>query len=460
MDRLTLAAEQLDVRVYCAIVGERTGTVELAIVTRDGVIAIMVPDDGEIVVGRGEGCEVRIDDGSVSRRHASVRRGDGGVLVHDLGSANGTFVREGQAEGGATLHLRAVKDEASIAIGDAVQFGSILATVRRIAPKASTSSDGIVVREPAMRAIYEQASRAAGALISVLLLGETGVGKEVLARAIHDRSPRAKRPFLALNCAALSPTLLESELFGHEKGAFTGAVSAQSGLIESADGGTLFLDEIGELPMAVQVKLLRVLEDRTVMRVGARTTRSVDVRFLSATNRDLEDECKKGTFREDLFFRLNGIALTIPPLRERVSEIADLAALFMGRSCKAMDREPLRISPEAQALLDRHAWPGNVRELRNVMERAVVLCGGDEILASHLPAKLVGGAARPPEASSPGLLADLKSETAKLARARVLDALERCGGNQTQAAEMLGVSRRTLVSRLTEWGLTRARKKA
>jgi DNA-binding NtrC family response regulator len=261
-----------------------------------------------------------------------------------------------------------------LAIGERFNLGSIPLVIRRAAadpaPDAAGAapSGGVVVHDPVMQVLHEQIARAAQSPFSVLLLGETGVGKEVLARELHARSPRAQAPFLELNCAALAPSLLESELFGHEKHAFTGANQARPGLLESADGGTVFLDEIGELPLAVQVKLLRVLDGHKVTRVGGRTARALDVRFVAATNRDLEAEVAIGAFREDLYFRLNGVAFTIPPLRERASEIAPLAERFLRTASQKMNRaEPLRLGQQALSCLERHSWPGNVRELRNAM---------------------------------------------------------------------------------------------
>jgi two-component system response regulator AtoC len=332
---------------------------------------------------------------------------------------------------------------------------------------AFSPSDGVVVVDPCMHALYEQVNRAALSSINVLLLGETGVGKGVLARAIHNLSPRKGGPFVALNCAALTESLLQSELFGHEKGAFTGALQAHPGLLESAHGGTVFLDEIGDLPGSIQTKLLRAVEDRKVLRVGARVERDVDVRFVAATHRDLEAEAEAGTFRQDLFYRLNGMSFTIPPLRERRAEIPALCRTFLARYNGELGRTtPLAISAEALSLLERYSWPGNVRELRNVIERGAVLCSGEELRAEHLPPRvLTGVASRPPSAppSSDKTRADVmlraRNELQALERQRISEALEQCGGNQTRAAEALGVSRRTLVSRLSELGVPRPRKR-
>jgi two-component system, NtrC family, response regulator AtoC len=355
------------------------------------------------------------------------------------------------------------------------------ATVKNATPPAFDPGDGVVVLDPAMRAVYDQAARVAGSLINVLILGETGVGKEILARAVHNLSPRAGGPFIALNCGALTESLLEAELFGHEKGAFTGALHARAGLFEAAHGGTLFLDEVGEASPGIQARLLRALEDRKVLRVGARAEREVDVRFISATNRDPELEVARGTFREDLFYRLNGICFTIPPLRERKSEIPALSRMFLARArAENGGVRPLALAPEVLEIFDGYAWPGNVRELRKAVEHGVVLCDGDVVRPEHLPARLAPGSRTspswPPSPPSSGSLAAAGSAHARagdaddplsrvqrelesVERKRVQEALDRCAGNQTRAAALLGISRRTLVSRLTEYNLPRPRKR-
>ena len=295
-----------------------------------------------------------------------------------------------------------------------------------------------------MQDLYSMVERIAWSDISVLIFGETGVGKERLADAVHRHSRRASMPFIRLNCAALTETLLESELFGHEKGSFTGAQSAKAGLLESANGGTVFLDEVGDMPMTTQVKLLRVIEERKVRRVGALKPLPIDVRFVAATNRDLELEVQRGSFRKDLFFRLNGISFVIPPLRERVGEIAGLARNLVSEACQRLGRstEP-ELSREVLALLDQYLWPGNIRELRNVIERAVLLCTGDRLDLSHLPAEKMSShfAARktahaptapaplatPPTAvpivrAAPLLPAELREQLAQAERQRFINA--------------------------------------
>jgi two-component system, NtrC family, response regulator AtoC len=429
-------------------------SLELLVLAGEGSATFPLPPSGRLSLGRAEGNDVRIDHPSVSRRHAVLHVGPP-LAIEDLGGANGTFVRdprEGAGAGETQGRRRVAGGSEPIALGDTVNLGAIAVVVRRVGPSLAIdrgAAPGVVIAAPAMEAVWAEARLAAKSSISVLLLGETGVGKEVLARAVHALSPRAARPFLGLNCAALAESLLESELFGHEKGAFTGALQAKPGLFEAADGGTVFLDEIGEMPLTIQVKLLRVLELREVMRVGGRTPRRVDVRFIAATNRDLEAEAARGAFRQDLFFRLDGISLLIPPLRGRAPEIAPLARAFLARAAAELDRpHPPALTAEALRLLERYPWPGNVRELRNVIDRAVVLCPGDSIGPEHLPLKVREGTALRPPASEP------RDE-----RGRILAALEATLWNQTQAAAKLGVSRRTLINRIEEYGLPRPRKK-
>jgi two-component system response regulator AtoC len=469
-------------------------SLQLVLFLGDQVRTFDLPPAGEVTIGRGETCGVRVDDPSVSRQHAVLRTG-ARLEIEDLGGANGIFLpsKPLRAAGSETLTMRQlVRRRSELGVGERVLLGTVSAVVRH-APvvdvpdlAASSGGDGVVVRDPAMRALYAQATLAARASISVLLLGETGVGKEVLARAIHAQSPRAAGPFMGINCAALAESLLEGELFGAEKGAYTGATSARAGLFEAANGGTVFLDEVGELPLPTQSKLLRVLEARVVTRLGSTRPRPIDVRFVAATNRDLGGDSGSGRFRPDLYFRLAGISLSIPPLRERPAELELLVAGFVRAACRDLDRPaPLAVSAEALDDLRRHAWPGNVRELRNVIERAVVLCGGNTILPEHLPASLLQGpAARAPVMAAPARNdvaaapatpagnavaatdasprpsggADLQGEIRALERARIIEALDRCGGNQSRAAEALGISRRTLVSRLSEFGLPRPRK--
>jgi two-component system, NtrC family, response regulator AtoC len=558
------------------------------------VASYPLPDTGEVRIGRSPQCEIVIDDASISRVHANLIIGPP-LQVRDLGSANGTRIRDRQLSadkvvaisagepvqiGTATIIVQrqaapirprrlwthdyfefrleeecaraarkgwsfsvlrltatspspeALQDaltdlvRLSDVVGDygpndyevllvdtgpeelelaiarivgelhkhnlEVRIGSavyprdgrtpdaLLSRAGEIARGAKASeavSEGnVVVADRAMRDMYALADRLASGKITVLILGETGVGKEVLAEHVHRRSPRARQPYLRLNCAALSETLLESELFGYERGAFTGAVGTKQGLLETANGGTVFLDEVGELPHSVQVKLLRVIEERMLLRVGGLKPRPIDVRFIAATNRDLEAEVTRGTFRQDLFFRLNGATLVIPPLRERTDEVPALTRMFVTQASRQLElaHEP-QVSQEALNKLVQYSWPGNIRELRNVIERAVLLCADGPILPTHLPLEKMRATfatptdqvdpprpATPPAptptptpTATPSILRRGKRLVPDVERERIEQALAECGGNQTRAAKLLGIGRRTLVSRLRELAIAR-----
>ena len=308
--------------------------------------------------------------------------------------------------------------------------------------------ENIIGTSPAMQEVFETIRQAAPTRATVLIQGESGTGKELVARALHQCSPRREGPFVPVHCAALAPTLLESELFGHEKGAFTGAVERRRGRFELADGGTLFLDEIGEIDAALQVKILRVLEERQFERVGGSETIRVDVRLVAATNRDLRQLVTEGKFREDLFYRLYVVNLTLPPLRDRDGDIVRLAQHYL-KSIAAENGKPVpAIAPEAMDLLAAYRWPGNVRELRNVIERMVVLGTGGKLTVRDLPAAVRGaGGGETALASRAGrVLRDAE-------RQLIEEALRRHKDNRTKAAQDLGISRRTLHRKLNEFGL-------
>jgi DNA-binding NtrC family response regulator len=536
-----------------------------------------LPPAGEVLIGRGHDADVQIDHPSISRRHALLRLGPA-PSIEDLGSANGTRVRDrtlaagervdigpGEvidigsalillqqraaplrprrlwthgyfearleeecgraARGGAPFAVaqircdreapaRRVEDCLAEVLGGAHVLGyyapgeyealivdaevdRLLADLeRRLAeagigartavawfPRDGRDPDALMaaargetpraaVPPAAMQNLQRLVERIAASTISVLILGETGVGKEVLAESVHRQSRRADRPFLRLNCAALSESLLESELFGHERGAFTGAVRDKPGLLSTAAGGTVFLDEVGELPMSIQVKLLRVIEAREVLPVGGLRPQPIDVRFVAATNRDLEAEVARGAFRQDLYFRLNGISLVIPPLRERAGELEPLARAFVAAAARQAGRPPPDLSGEALALLRGYAWPGNIRELKNVVERAVVLCAEREIRPEHLPVEKLtsvhdaAAPAAPPGATAAAVAVGdvaarsdrLHRELEALERQRIVDALEQTVGNQTEAARVLGIARRTLINKMELYGIPRPRK--
>jgi DNA-binding NtrC family response regulator len=300
---------------------------------------------------------------------------------------------------------------------------------------------------PSMQRVMKMVAQVAPSRATVLIHGESGTGKELIAAAIHHNSPRRDRPFVRLNCAALAETLLESELFGHERGSFTGAIGRRDGRFSQADGGTLFLDEVSEIPAPVQLKLLRFLQERQFERVGGNETLEVDVRVVAATNRSLSERVREGSFREDLYYRLNVVQIDIPPLRERRSDIGMLAHHFLGRYAKENDRQIEGFTDEALRAITAHSWSGNVRELENAVERAVVMSEGTRIELRDLPSVAT-------EAKSAGGFFVPGTRFADLERMAICETLEAVNGSTRAAAEMLGISRRKIQYRLKEWGLT------
>ena len=311
----------------------------------------------------------------------------------------------------------------------------------RVAP------NNIIGTAPPMQRVFEIIEQVAPSKATVLITGESGTGKELVADAIHQRSPRAGKPFIKLHCAALAESLLESELFGHERGSFTGATTRKDGRFSLADGGTLFLDEIGEISPSIQVKLLRFLQEREFERVGGTQTIHVDVRVIAATNRNLLEEVAKGRFREDLYYRLNVVALEMPALRERRSDIPALARFFINRFAKDNGKTIEDIAPATLELLMSYDWPGNVRELENAIERAVVMTSGTQLEAKHLPM-----AVRPSAASAiPGMPVIPGTTLAELERYAILETMKAAGGSTSKAADMLGISARTIQYRLHQY---------
>ncbi len=318
---------------------------------------------------------------------------------------------------------------------------------------AAGSLPEMVGESAPMRDVYDKIRRVAPTLATVLILGESGTGKELAARAIHAASTRAEGPFVAVNCAALPETLLESELFGHEKGAFTGAVARRQGKVEAASGGTLFLDEVGDIPPAIQVKLLRFLQERTFERLGGNTPQKADVRLLAATNRDLTQAMSEGGFREDLYYRLAVVTVFLPPLRDRVADIPALLRHFVAKFGKMHGKEISDTTRDFYDVLIRHSFPGNVRELSNIVENAVVLCRGNTLTSEDLPAYLMNrdAPACPEIPGGDGLDAVLAETEKRL----IVSALEKANHIQTQAARNLGISERVLRYRMKRLGLTK-----
>jgi len=340
-------------------------------------------------------------------------------------------------------------EELDVLIRKAAEKGRLIRqnTVLRaqLDPEGVATSVGIVTASPAMQEVLRLVDRVAPTDSSVLVLGESGTGKELIARAIHERSPRATQAFVPIHCGALPREVLESELFGHEKGAFTGAVGFKPGLIELADGGTLFLDEIGEMEPDSQVKLLRVLESHAFFRVGGTRRRSVDMRLVAATNRDLAEAIRANEFRQDLYYRINTIALTLPPLRERPEDVGLLAAHFLEQNA-AYGRK--RLSPAALRCMEAYGWPGNVRELQHAIQRAVILGKGDEIEPEDLPAEILAGRGGATDRAAEG------GSLEEMERQHIIATLRQVGSHRAKAAALLGIDPKTLYRKLLTYGIS------
>ncbi|HEY4242014.1 MAG TPA: sigma 54-interacting transcriptional regulator [Kofleriaceae bacterium] len=447
-DDIGATTEQIDRQ---APFGDRV----LLVIDGAALQVVPLPGTGTMTIGRASKCDVVIDSGSVSRHHANLGVGPD-CEIEDMGSSNGTYVD------GARLPANT---RVILAIGVPFMVGAVTMMVqtraasrREPTPKASK-----------LAALEQSAARIAIGKLPVLVVGETGVGKERFAERIHEMSPRRGAAFLRVNCSAISEPLLEAELFGTE-------LSNKPGVLELADGGTVFLSDVDQLPAALQQKLLRVVEDASVRRMGSARARPIDVRFISSTSRDLGAEVESGKFRRDLYFRLAGATFVIPPLRDRRDEVLPLAETFILSAAGPLGRTFI-LSDEARTWLTTHEWPGNIRELRNACERAVLLATGSVIETHHLTT--IDDAAqrqRPRVRNSPtipppmglerypappagDMPTQVRATVAELEKQRILEALEKCAGNQTRAAEMLGISRRTLINRLDEYGIARPRKR-
>jgi DNA-binding NtrC family response regulator len=442
-------------------------------------------DDEPFAVGTAEGVSLRLSDETVSRYHLELRSTPKGLWFRDLGSTNGTHLGAGPsltevAEGTATGVIRLTIGEtrlelqpegdhestpetpAAPVVSQALREAPLATQALREAPLATqalreaplVSAFGRLLGvSPAMQAVFGVLRDAAPTSAPVLITGESGTGKELAARAIHDASPRAGRPFEVVDCGGLPPTLIESELFGHERGAFTGALTAREGAFERADGGTVFLDELGELPLELQPKLLRVLGEREVRRVGAPKSRRVDVRIVAATNRDLRQRVNTGEFRADLFFRLAVIQVRMPALRHRLDDLPILVPGLL--EAIARDRDlAVEIEPDEElyTALARHAWPGNVRELRNYLEQLVILRKPPELDESAAPAEPTAASPFAPLLTLP-MRAAKEQLLERFERDYIAQALERAGGNVAEAARWAGVDRGTLFRAIRRYGL-------
>jgi len=356
-------------------------------------------------------------------------------------------------------HLKVLSKLIAIALRNAMAFKALNDenVQLRSALKLKTR---IIGKHPAIYDALELVRRTAPYDITVLITGESGTGKELFARAIHDNSPRANGPFVAVNCTAIPDTLLESELFGHEKGAFTGAIATRKGKFELAKGGTLFLDEIGDMSGAAQSKVLRAIEERTFERVGGTKQIEMDVRIVAATNKNLPEMVKKGQFREDLFYRLNEFCISLPPLRERKEDIPLLAEHFLREFSEQFSKPIAGLAPDAQAVLLRYDWPGNIRELRNALKSAVILADRNRIGVEHLPLHIRQSAAEVAAASIPvNMIASAQMSLADVEKAHIARVLEGTGWNKSKAARILGISRPTLDAKIKNYGLTNTSEK-
>ena len=401
-----------------------------------------------IRIGSQEGNDIQLSDSTVSRFHAEIARTPNGVLIRDLNSTNGTFV------GPVRVREVYLADQRRIRVGKTAMDFLPEEQLIEIRPAAATRFEGLVGQSIAMREVFSMVERVAPTELTVLVTGETGTGKELLSRAIHNRSSRKNGPFVVLDCGAVPRNLVEAELFGNERGAFTGAVAPRAGVFEQANGGTIFLDELGELPLEVQSTLLRVLEQREVRRLGDRRVRRIDVRVIAATNRDLREEVAEGRFREDLYYRLAVVELELPALRDRQEDVGILADHLLATA--PFEHTVQRLSEEVLTIFRDWRWPGNVRELRNVVLRALPFCMTEEITLDALPEALRKQTAptdtkQKPHGEDLALpRSDLSFREAKdeilqaFERRYLEELLERCEGNISRAAREAGIDRKTI----------------
>lgn len=437
-----------------------TGPLELVVyIGGNDPKARRLPANGTVRIGRDSHNDVEIQDASVSRHHALLHVGQQ-LIIEDKSSCNGTEVYKPGTYSGTdtTIASRPEHDRSFVVdVGDRIKLGSVILVIRKAYHEPDKGASGPrmwteapTISDPLMEALYEDVREAActNIPIPILIYGETGAGKERVAREVHDASPRRSRPFVAVNCTQFPQSLVESELFGHVKHAFTGALTDKPGFFRTAHTGTLFLDEIADLPLETQAKLLRVLDCGEVHPVGATGPSFIDVRVVAATNKNLLECVRRGTFREDLYFRLKGFEFEVPPLRNRPKDILALADRFLADLCRR-DNQPniYQFSSGAMECLRNYPFPGNVRELKKAVEVAAVRCRGTLILPEHLPAEIARLAPPSMIARKPASLPPDSDEE----KARIIHALHKFGGNQKAAAAYLGWCNRTLVNKLNRY---------
>ena len=402
-------------------------------------------DKEEIRIGSMDDNDIVLSDDTVSRYHCRIIQDDTSYILADNTSTNGTFINK------VRVRDAFLRPGCIVSVGQSqLRFNAREEEVQ-IVPSRADRCGGLIGGNAKMREIYSIIEKIAPTATTVVIDGETGTGKEVVAQAIHSLSPRSRNELVVFDCGAVPPNLIESELFGHEKGSFTGAVMSREGLFEMADGGTLFLDELGELPLDLQPKLLRALEQREVRRVGGAKSQKVDVRIIAATNRKLEAMVAAGEFREDLYFRLCVVEITVPPLRQRLVDLPALCASLLPRAARRCGRAAKPIAVGAMERMAAYAWPGNVRELENVLERALVLGDGIEITAADLE---LADRPAPPEVLEPRDASVPHGEVMEdIERRRLTNALRDAAGNQSTAARALGMPRTTFINKLRRHGL-------
>ena len=345
-------------------------------------------------------------------------------------------------------------DKLLLTVGRAVEHSRMKGEISNLKKSLGEKKSAVIGDNTGLKQVMTQVRRVAETNATVLIHGESGTGKELIARAVHDNSLRSQGPFVAINCGAIPLTLMESELFGHERGAFTDAKEAKAGTFERADGGTLFLDEVGELPLDAQVKLLRVLEERRITRIGGKKAIPVDVRIVAATNRNLDDEVKNGHFRLDLLYRLNVFTLILPPLRERKEDIPLLTNFFIRKYNRTLSLDVQSVSPEAISLLTSYDWPGNVRDLENAIQSSMILCTGGVIRPEHLPDRIKGYELAEAQTVSGSSGNSIREINAQMEKELIIEALKKHNFNRTLTAEALNISRKTLFNKMKRYGLS------